>query len=360
MTDARFKVRKQPMMTAFRGKIESGQNSIASTVPALTIPSVEVMSMAVQSLPETTKQCTVGDRGSFPAEEFSRVSCDRAKSVTYGSNHFSSKTGPKRCTRCRLDKSPKSFPKNKNNLSGLDSWCKACHSSRNKEHYRKNRAAVNVRSRNWRLKNPDRYEQRLAAMRLTPEQWAEKRRTNKTADRTKYQREYARQKALERDIERIRQGVRMRPIKKRVCPIFQAASAGCKPCKLIQTKAWAKRNAEKVATQRRDRSKAPKYQAANRNNRRTRRARMKGVFADLTTEQWREIKASYNQRCAYCHERKPLTQDHVIPISKGGPHSAWNIVPACRSCNSRKHNNLIIPDGWAAPDELLFAQIWAQ
>lgn len=58
---------------------------------------------------------------------------------------------------------------------------------------------------------------------------------------------------------------------------------------------------------------------------------------DLTAAQWLEIKALYGQRCAYCgvyHER--LTQDHVIPLSKDGPHTASNIVPACRKCNSKK------------------------
>jgi hypothetical protein len=59
---------------------------------------------------------------------------------------------------------------------------------------------------------------------------------------------------------------------------------------------------------------------------------------DLTAQQWREIKAAYGHRCAYCHRRRPLTMDHVIPLSKGGPHTASNVVPACLSCNSGKNN----------------------
>jgi len=31
-----------------------------------------------------------------------------------------------------------------------------------------------------------------------------------------------------------------------------------------------------------------------------------------------------------------LTLDHVIPLKQHGPHDIENIVPACRSCNSRK------------------------
>ena len=36
------------------------------------------------------------------------------------------------------------------------------------------------------------------------------------------------------------------------------------------------------------------------------------------------------------------TRDHIIPISKGGNNVKENIVPAYRSCNSKKHNKLIL------------------
>jgi len=67
-----------------------------------------------------------------------------------------------------------------------------------------------------------------------------------------------------------------------------------------------------------------------------RRARMRGLLSTLTPAQWKAIKVAYRHRCAYCGRKKPLTQDHVIPVKKGGEHMAHNIVPACRSCNSQK------------------------
>ena len=68
-----------------------------------------------------------------------------------------------------------------------------------------------------------------------------------------------------------------------------------------------------------------------------RRARKRLLPATLTRDQWRAIKAAYRNRCAYCGERsRRLTQDHVIPVSKGGGYTPDNIVPACRSCNARK------------------------
>ena len=69
-----------------------------------------------------------------------------------------------------------------------------------------------------------------------------------------------------------------------------------------------------------------------------RRARKLGCENNLTAGQWNIIKAAYGYRCAYCGKKpKLLTKDHIIPLSKGGGHTANNIVPACRSCNSRKH-----------------------
>jgi 5-methylcytosine-specific restriction endonuclease McrA len=72
----------------------------------------------------------------------------------------------------------------------------------------------------------------------------------------------------------------------------------------------------------------------------TRRATIRGaVVRDLTPAQWVEIQAAYDHRCVYCGKRRKgkLTQDHITPVSQGGNHTMSNIVPACKSCNSRKH-----------------------
>lgn len=60
---------------------------------------------------------------------------------------------------------------------------------------------------------------------------------------------------------------------------------------------------------------------------------------DLTAAQWEEIKAHYGHRCVYCGRKmQRLTKDHIIPLINGGAHTASNIVPACLSCNSKKHD----------------------
>jgi len=41
--------------------------------------------------------------------------------------------------------------------------------------------------------------------------------------------------------------------------------------------------------------------------------------------------------CTYCGSTEKLSLDHIIPLSKGGPHAQSNLTVACRSCNSSKN-----------------------
>jgi 5-methylcytosine-specific restriction endonuclease McrA len=80
-------------------------------------------------------------------------------------------------------------------------------------------------------------------------------------------------------------------------------------------------------------------------NTRRRRARIAGApINDFTPAQWKEIQTAFDHRCAYCGKRAKghLTQDHITPLSKGGPNTANNIVPACLSCNSKKNDRAIL------------------
>jgi len=60
---------------------------------------------------------------------------------------------------------------------------------------------------------------------------------------------------------------------------------------------------------------------------------------DFTAAEWRALCKAMGYRCAYCGKKcafKDLTRDHITPVSKGGGNTLPNIIPACKSCNSRK------------------------
>lgn len=75
----------------------------------------------------------------------------------------------------------------------------------------------------------------------------------------------------------------------------------------------------------------------------TRRARKASVDTRrFTAADWTRLCARHDLCCVYCGERTSLTQDHIIPISRGGRHAEGNIVPACQPCNSSKGSKLLI------------------
>lgn len=87
---------------------------------------------------------------------------------------------------------------------------------------------------------------------------------------------------------------------------------------------WKKRHPERMAF-----LKARRY------------ARERGAIGSHTLTEWQEMKKRFKFSCAMCQMKKPLTQDHIIPLSKGGSDYIVNIQPLCRNCNSKKHNKLI-------------------
>jgi 5-methylcytosine-specific restriction endonuclease McrA len=59
----------------------------------------------------------------------------------------------------------------------------------------------------------------------------------------------------------------------------------------------------------------------------------------------REVFRRDHHTCQYCGSTKHLTLDHVIPRSKGGPHTWDNVVAACEKCNSAKGDRFLQETG---------------
>ncbi len=74
-----------------------------------------------------------------------------------------------------------------------------------------------------------------------------------------------------------------------------------------------------------------------------RRARLREARGSFTTLEWKALCVSFKHRCPMCGRKRKLTVDHIIPLSKGGSGFISNIQPLCQSCNSVKHNKIMLP-----------------
>ncbi len=73
---------------------------------------------------------------------------------------------------------------------------------------------------------------------------------------------------------------------------------------------------------------------------RKKRARKMNAIGSHTNGEWETLKAQYNWTCPHCGREEPetkLTEDHIIPLSKGGSDNIENIQPLCGKGNSEKH-----------------------
>ena len=141
----------------------------------------------------------------------------------------------------------------------------------------------------------------------------------------------------------------------------------CKPCTLdysrirraeksaliaSQKAAWRRANPDRVRAQKskshlrhaaknvarvaRWRKVNPLAHAAQTESRRARKMNAPG-YGYTTTDLVRQRMEMFAGRCFYCFDTAD-TMDHRIPLVRGGAHLPSNLVPACRSCNSRKHD----------------------
>lgn len=111
----------------------------------------------------------------------------------------------------------------------------------------------------------------------------------------------------------------------------------------IRNMEYYKEHTEEIKAKTKAWSKTPKGKAASQFQKA--RRRLVQQTGDLTLQEWEALIGQY-PTCAYCghpfdNDKHRLSMDHIVPLSRGGPHTQSNVLPVCFACNSRKHTSLL-------------------
>lgn len=242
------------------------------------------------------------------------------------------------CNKCKEELSEDMFSKNKNGKNGLHTWCKCCV----KQYYQNNKEAIALYGKQY---NQDHKEARAAhkkqyrqdnkeAIAIKAKQWRQdnavyekqRRQENKEA-MVVYGKQY-RQENKEKK-KQYRQENKI-DIAAKTKQYYQENKADI----ATWLKQYRQENKEAVALQKARYQKNHLEECRIRNQRRSAKKRL--LPSTLTVEQWEQIRLYFNNRCCYCNRELPLTQEHLIALSKGGEYSHNNIIPSCLSCNCSK------------------------
>ena len=85
-----------------------------------------------------------------------------------------------------------------------------------------------------------------------------------------------------------------------------------------------------------------KYMKAKCFSDKRRRAKKRQCLAVLTMADFEEALNFFEHKDAYTGlPMEHITQDHIIPLSKGGSHIKWNVIPCDLKTNASKFNNVM-------------------
>lgn len=222
-----------------------------------------------------------------------------------------------KCRGCQTlyEASTDNYRKNKRGYLGLSARCKGC----DRKYRIENKARIAEAKRDWEARNRERVRKRKR-------EYAEKHR------------EYLRKYRAEYYQKNKNGKIRDYRSENREYILHQRSEYRERNRHLLRDKAkrYYREKGDEIKARKKEyvKSNLDKY----RRYAQERKARLAGLDTGLSEEDWESCKKDFSHKCAYCGKEKKLSQEHFIPLSKGGEYTHNNIIPACKSCNSSKHN----------------------
>ena len=200
----------------------------------------------------------------------------------------------RQCTKCKqwLIASKNNFSKHKKSKWGLNSICKKCAKKRGKEYYEKNKE-------HW----IDYKESNKEHIKKRKKEYREKNKENIK----NYNKEY-----YENNKEYFKE--------------------------------YNKNHKEQHREIKKKYNASEKGQIANFNYYIKRKTSLINQGKGITKEQWKEMMDFFDWKCAYSNyyiggaDKRIRSIDHIVPVSQGGVHEIWNVVPMYNSYNCSKQD----------------------
>lgn len=231
----------------------------------------------------------------------------------------------KQCISCLEWKSFTEYRKRKDSVDGYRNQCRACKRRQDKQYVEANYERL---KENWASYRESHRE--------TQREWAKKHYVTHVDQIKEKTRDYWHRN---RDSRLTKQGQYYRRNRENILAHNKQYQESRKEFYALYKRQWHQQNKARTAEGRR--VIAENY-----------RAKKRGNGGRYTIAQWRAICTHYGSICLCCRQRKPLTADHIVPVSKGGSNMITNLQPLCFPCNRRKHCR----DTDYRPDKGAFAQ----
>ena len=200
----------------------------------------------------------------------------------------------KKCPCCGKTKSYSEFYKNSSRKDGLTTYCKACIKIQSADYHKRNKEKCQERLQNWRKNNPEKFKEQN-------KKWRENNPDKEFAKQKRYRESHKEQLYIK--------GKKYRANNK----------------EYFYEKARIRKEAQKEASD----------------------GTVTNAFKQLLYKQ-------QDKKCAYCGcdlEKTGKHLDHIVPISKGGKHTASNVHWVCPTCNMSKSDRL--ESEWEATKEYI-------